>query len=181
MQTHHARTGAARDERGFTILESMVALSILAVGLLGLAGVLGAGLNRLSEAPTDLIARQKVAEAIENVYASRDNDLRTWAEIRNVADGGVFLDGAQPMNTAGNDGLVNTGDAGEAIETLIEPGNDGLLGTADDVTISLSNMTRTITITDVSAQLRRLTVTVVVTTGRGPRTYSVTTMISSYA
>jgi prepilin-type N-terminal cleavage/methylation domain-containing protein len=181
MKTRHASTNPARDERGFTILESLVALSILAVGLLGLAGVLASGLTRLAEAPTDLIAREKIAEAIENVYASRDNDLRTWAQIRNVADAGVFLGGPQPMKTAGNDGLINTGDAGETVETLIDPGRDGKLGTSDDVIVPLSNMTREITITDVSAQLRRLTVTVVVTTGRGPRTYSVTTMISSYA
>jgi prepilin-type N-terminal cleavage/methylation domain-containing protein len=181
MKTHLAPTGPIRDERGFTILESLVALSILAVGLLGLAAVLASGLNRLAEAPTDLLAREKISEAIESVYASRDTRTRTWAQIRNVSNGGVFLDGAQPVKTVGADGLVNTGDTGEVVETLVEPGADGLLGTTDDVKTSLGNMTRQITITDVSAQLRRLTVTVVVTTGRGSRTYTVTTMISSYA
>jgi prepilin-type N-terminal cleavage/methylation domain-containing protein len=170
----------ARDERGFTILETMVALSILAVALLGMAGIMATGLSRMSDTPIDLVARQKVSEAIESVYAARDTRKLTWAQIRNVANGGIFVAGAQPMRTVGNDGLVNTADDG-AVETLVEPGPDGRLGTADDLTTILSNMTRQVTITDVSAQLRQLTVTVVLRTGRGLRTYTVTTLISSYA
>ena len=33
-------------------------------------------------------------------------------DSNNVADGGVFLDGAQPIKAPGNDGLVNTADDG---------------------------------------------------------------------
>jgi Tfp pilus assembly protein PilV len=76
-----------RNEDGFTILESLVALSVLAVGLLGLAGVLAAGLTRLGDTPTDLLARQKIAEAIESVYMARDTRKVTWAQVRNVRGG----------------------------------------------------------------------------------------------
>lgn len=173
------------DERGFTILEALVAVSVLAVGLLGLAGVLAAGLTRLGGAPGDLIARQKAAEAIESVYAARDTRKITWAEVRNVrgasgSDGGIFLDGAQAVRDPGPDGLVNTSDDG-AVETLVQPGPDNLLGTQDDITTPLSQYTREIQIRDVSSGLRELRVTVTVTGTHGRRTYTLTTLVSSYA
>ena len=172
-------------ERGFTILESLVAVSVLAVGLLGLAGVLAAGLTKLGESPTDLIARQRVSEAIESVYMARDTQTTTWAQIRNVlggsgSDGGIFLDGPQPLKLVGLDGLVNTADDG-AIETQIEPGPDNLLGTSDDIIVPLTQITREIQIRDISATLRELVVTVTVVSARGSRAYVVTTLISSYA
>jgi hypothetical protein len=84
------------------------------------------------------------------------------------------------VKTVGADGLVNTADDG-AVENLVEPGNDGLLGTADDLLIPLSQYTREIRIRDISGTLRELQVTVTVTTNRGTRAYTVTTLISSYA
>ena len=58
---------------------------------------------------------QKAAQAIEAVFGARDSHKVTWAQIRNVngasgSDGGIFLDGPQPLPQAGPDGLVNTGD-----------------------------------------------------------------------
>ncbi len=60
-----------------------------------------------------LIAREKAREAIESVHAARDTGEASWATIRNVLDGGVFLDGAQPIKDPGDDGLVNTADDGD--------------------------------------------------------------------
>lgn len=189
----HAAAGTVRgaassrvaEESGFTILESLVALSVLAVGLLGLAGVLAAGLNRLAEAPSDLLARQKIAEAIESVAMARDTGKISWGQVRNVrggtgSDGGVFLDGPQPLRTPGADGLINTSDDG-AVETIIEPGPDGLLGTTDDLSVTLSTYSREIRIRDISGTLREVQVTVIVTSAKGTRAYVVTTLMSSYA
>jgi len=179
------QTSGECGEQGFTILETLVAVSVLAVGLLGLAGVLVAGLTRLSAAPTELIARQKAAEAVENVYMARDTGIRTWAQVRNVrggsgSDGGIFLDGPQSLRDPGADGLINTADDG-AVEQQVQPGTDGLLNTADDVRTSLSQFTREIRIRDISGTLRELQVTVTVTGANGPRSYVLTTLISSYA
>jgi prepilin-type N-terminal cleavage/methylation domain-containing protein len=170
----------SQTDRGFSLIEAMVALGVLAVGLLSLAGVLANGLKNIGESPTDVIARQKVAEAIEAVYTARDTRILTWAQIRNVANGGIFLAGPQPLRTAGADGLVNTADDG-AVETLIQPGPDGLLGTPDDIAVPLTQYTREIRITDVSLMLRQLTVTVIATAGGARRTYTVTTLISSFS
>jgi len=170
---------------GFTLIETMVAVTLLAMGLLGLAGVLAASLRNVGGAASDVVARQKAIEAIESVYAARDSRVLAWARIRNVqggtgADGGVFLDGAQPIRASGTDGLTNTADDGP-VEVSIEPGPDGLLGTTDDISTALSNYTREIRIRDVSFSLRQITVTVTVTSGLRTRTYTITTLISSYA
>ena len=162
-----------------------MALSVLAVGLLGMAGVLAASLKRLGTAPTEMIARQKAAEAIESVYTARDTRTRTWAQIRNVqgasgSDGGVFLDGLQTLREPGADGLMNTADDG-AVETMVQPGTDGLLGTADDVVTPLSNYSIEIRLRDVSITLRSLQITVRVQTVNGSRDFVVSTLISSYS
>lgn len=171
-------------ESGFTFVESLVSVSILAVGLLGLAAVLSAGLTRLTGAPTELVARQKIQEAVESVYMARDTRVITWASVRNQhgatgSDGGVFADGPQPLRDPGPDGLVNTADDGD-IEALTDPGPDLTPGTGDDVRVPLSQFTREIRIRDLSPQLRELEVTVTVNGPHGTKSYVLTTLISSY-
>lgn len=178
-------TPPVRSIRGFSLIETMIAMGILAVGLLGAAAVLTAGMKRLAGSPAQVIATQKAAEAIESVFAARDSHVLTWAQIRNVkgqsgADGGVFLDGPQPLRTPGPDGLVNTADDG-AIETVTNPGPDGKFGTADDQQIPLSNYTREITIRDVEPDLRQITVTITYTNGTGQHKYVLTSFISNYS
>src|SRR3954451_10127999 len=143
-----------RDQSGFSLIETIVAMGILATGLLGLAGVFTMGMAHLATSSANLIAREKAREAIESVHTARDTQTIKWCQIYNVSStrtsdcddqpAGVFLDGAQGVKAPGADGLVNTADDG-AVAKL--PGPDGLLGTTDDVT--LSNFTRTIVITNV--------------------------------
>src|SRR5580704_5053086 len=102
-----------RQDRGFSLIETAMALGVLTVGMLGAAAALTLGMQAVSSSPGDLIATQKAAEAIESVYSARDSHVLTWAQIQNVkgasgSDGGVFLDGPQPIKLAGPDGLVNT-------------------------------------------------------------------------
>lgn len=163
----------------------MVAMSVLAVGLLSLAQILSAGLLAMANAPADIVARQKAVEAIESVYTARDTRVLTWAQIRNAqggsgTDGGVFVDGPQLIRDPGSDGLINTADDG-SVEALTLPGADSRLGTLDDVRVPLSQYTREIRIRDVSATLRELRVTVSVVTATGRRSYVLTTMVSSFA
>ncbi len=170
---------------GFSLVEAMVAMSVLAVGLLSLAQVLSASLVVMARTPIDIVARQKAAEAIESVYTARDTRVLTWAQIRNVqggsgTDGGVFVDGPQAIREPGADGLINTADDGD-VEALVLPGADGRLGTLDDVRAPLSQFTREIRIRDVSATLREIRVTVTTVTAGGSRTYVLTTTVSSFA
>jgi len=187
MESDLVSRGAS--ERGLSLIEVMIAIPVLTVGVLGVAAVMAAGMKNLSSSPGDVIATQKAAEAIEAVFAARDSHKVTWTQIRNVAgatgsDGGVFLDGVQPLKAAGPDGLVNTADDPAGIETIVLPGRDAVLGTADDQHIELSGFTRSITIRDVAnenGQLRTITVTVVYQSGPTQRTYTLSTLISAYS
>lgn len=170
-----------KSEAGFSLVETLVALGILASGLLAVAQVFATGLNTLTAAGPDIIARQKATEAIESVYTARDTRTVTWAEIRNVDDDGVFVGDEQPLRNAGDDGLINTDDDTEEIETVTLPGADGELGTADDIEQELSHYTRQIEIEDVSANLRKLRVTIRYLAGSVKRDYVVETFISSFA
>jgi prepilin-type N-terminal cleavage/methylation domain-containing protein len=177
----------ATQGRGFTLLETMIAILVLSIGVLGLAALLGNGLAFLNGSQADLIAQQKAAEAVECIFTARDTQTVTWAQIQNTGSGGLFLGTAQPMLDPGPDGLVDTtADSAANPSTIIYPGPDGILGTADDVIVQLSdayNMTRTITITNIvnETSVRQIQVTINYQSGRFVRSYTLTTYISQYS
>src|SRR3977135_439922 len=116
-----------------------------------------------ASSPNELTATQKAAEAIESVFSARDSHAVTWAQLRNVSAGGIFLDGQRSVTLPGNDGVVNTADDG-AVESVTFPGPDQTLFTADDTTQTLTNWKREIKITDepgddLRKRVRRITYT----------------------
>jgi prepilin-type N-terminal cleavage/methylation domain-containing protein len=191
-----------RSQHGFTLIEVMIAIVIMAVGMLAVIASFATAINATASAQEDLVARHKALDAMESIYTARNSQQLPFTSLQNVAAGGIFLPGALPLLCAGPDGIVGTGDdvpctapdTGAAcpggVECLVLPGPDGILGTADDVTQSLSNFTRTIafnTVTlptgNINANLIAVTVTVsYVKPGipGPPHTYSVSGLISSY-
>jgi Tfp pilus assembly protein PilV len=151
-------------ESGFSLVETIVAMGILTVGALGMAAVFAQGLKSTATSPNELLATHKAAEAIESVFSARDSRTLTWAQVRNMNDGGVFVGTATPMNVAGADGILNTGDSGETLESE-----------------NLARFSRRIKITDVSAELRSITVTIEYPAGQVTRTYVLTSYISRFA
>ena len=145
-----------------------------------MAGIFVQGMQKTASSPAELIATQKAAEAIESVFSARDSHSITWAQLRNQAQGGIFNNGPKPMTMDGRDGVVDTADDG-AVESVTLPGVDQRLGTADDVTKTLSDFTREIKITDVSTDLRSITVTITFKDGVNTRSYTLTALISSFA
>ena len=184
---------------GFSLVETMIALGVLTVGVLGAAGVLTTGMQKLSTSPGDVVVMQKATEAIEAVFSARDSQRLLWSQLQNVigagSDGGVFLDGPQPLHTSGPDGLVNTIDDDAAIESVVLPGHDQLLGVpwtscvpcaVDDITLVLTQYTREIKIRNVpneNNQLRSVTVTITYLNlnGSALRSYTLTTYMSAYS
>jgi prepilin-type N-terminal cleavage/methylation domain-containing protein len=185
----------ARGEAGFSLIEVVAALSILLVGLLGLAQVFYFGLSIASTSSTQLIAREKAREAIESIHTARDTRIITWDQIRNAGapncaafpgttgnGGGQFMTGIQSLEAAGDDGLVATADD-DGYE--MAPGEDLTLGTADDE--PLEGFRRDVTICDVdgNANLRLISVTIEfdgsAAVGQRTRTYTLTSYISSFS
>jgi type II secretory pathway pseudopilin PulG len=171
-----------KSERGFSLLETIIAIVVLTIGVLSLAGVLGAGLAYMSMSQMDFIAQQKASEAVESIFTARDSGALTWPQILNVADGGIFSAAASPLQDPGPDGIIGTVDDALPVDCIVSPGPDGILGTADDTCAPLSNFTRTIAITtnvNGDTNLRQITVTMNYTAGRFVRQYQLITFISA--
>ena len=165
---------------GFTLIETVFALAIMAGGLLSLAAVFSYGMLHLNSGNSIMIAKEKAAEAIESVFMSRDTLVISWDHVRNQSEGGIFVNAAQPIRETGTDGLVNTADDG-SIETVALPGADGIVGTPDDDLEPLDGFTREIEITDINANLRQIRVIVTYPFGDGTRELVLLTFISAFA
>ena len=162
------------------MVEFLIATVVLLIGLLGVLSLFGYTLLAMRYAEQNLIAKQKAREAIESIFTARNTAQVTFDQIRNVANGGVFLDGLQSLKVPGADGLVGTADDG-AVETMVLAGNDGILGTSDDKTLTLNQFQRQIAIATLNADLRQITVTLRYSPSRGfVRNYQVTSYISRF-
>lgn len=182
-----APNGSSSNETrpGFSFVETVVSLGILATSLLGLGAVFTQGMKMVGGSSGDLVMTQKATEAIESVFTARDTRVLTWGQICNVGatgtcSNGVFKTGALPIKNPGVDGLVNTSDD-TGVETAILPGRDNTIGTSDDETITLDSYTRQTTIVDISAGLRQITVTVTYNDGGTTREFTLVSFISTYA
>jgi prepilin-type N-terminal cleavage/methylation domain-containing protein len=193
------RSERGSQQRGFTIIETMIAIAIMGIGMVTLIAAFATAVGATQNAQENLIARQKTLEAMESVYTARNTQQITFAQIANISSGGIFTNGATQLLGAGPDGLVNTADdttyaasfpcpAGP--ECVVLPGPDGILGTADDKAMSLANFTRQIQIgtvlesdgVTIDPNLKQITVTITYVTGTStvPRTYSVNALISAF-
>ena len=168
-----------------TLIEAAVAILILTIGVTAVAAVFVNGLALMGNSQDTFIAKEKAEEAVESVFAGRDDQNLSWAQILNVkgssgADGGVFVDGPLPINDPGPDGLVNTVDDGAA-EYIVLPGPDGVFGTADDVKVPLVKFQRDIQIRNITGNpnLRTLTVTIT-NVATGAVIYRIQTYISAF-
>lgn len=146
-------------------MECMIALVVLSVGVLSLASFFTQGLKSSNQVQIQYIAEEKAQEALETIFTARDTQMLSFAQIANVSQGGVFLDGPQPLLAPGPDGLVGTADDDTTNPDgiVVGPGPDNILGTADDIKIPLNPwMTRTIAITTLPNQtnLNQITITI---------------------
>jgi type II secretory pathway pseudopilin PulG len=185
-ETTMTQPNTRRTNKGFTLLETMIALLVLVVGILGLAAMLANALTRMQGSQNDFIAEQKAEEAMEAIFTAKYTNNISFAAVANqsVANPtGLFVSIAQPLLLPGPDGLFNSvNDPGTPPDYILLPGPDMLLGTADDIQVPLANFTRTVTITNVGAagDLRQVVITVNYRTGDLPQSYTLTSFISAY-
>jgi prepilin-type N-terminal cleavage/methylation domain-containing protein len=180
MMSGQIRSGLTRRkaQRGFSLIEVLISIVVLTVGMVSMLAMFSVALASTNSAQEDMLAKQEAAETLESIFTARNTSQITWDQIQNKANGGIFLDGAQPVLDPGPDGLDGTADDTNAnpscpgpSQCLVLPGADGVMGTADDVLLPLNNYQRTIAIANVGApgggidsSLRQLTVTVTYTT-----------------
>jgi prepilin-type N-terminal cleavage/methylation domain-containing protein len=144
-------TRRKRGDEGFSLVETLVALTLLAIGLLSLAGVFTMSLARMTGSSWDILAKEKASETMENILAARDAGRLTFANIRNVANGGIFVAGPQALIDPGTDRLIGTADDDATKPDFVRrPGPNGNIDNGgDDEVVTLGNFTREIIITSV--------------------------------
>jgi prepilin-type N-terminal cleavage/methylation domain-containing protein len=177
-------------ERGFSLIEVMVSMVVLTVGLVSLLGVFGLAMASTQTSQEDMIAKQLANEALESIVTARNTAQVSWTQVQNVSNGGIFLDGTNPIYLPGADGIVGTADdvlAGP--QTLTAPGPDGIFGTSDDVQIPLTAYQRTILVSPIydingnlTTTLRSVNITVqyATTQSKLPKSYVLSTFVSQY-
>jgi prepilin-type N-terminal cleavage/methylation domain-containing protein len=174
-------------QKGFTLIETMVAMTVMAFGILSVVAIFTQGLRSSAQAQIQFIAQAKAQSAMETIFTARDTHLLSWAQINNVSKGGVFLDGPRPMLAAGPDGLYGTADDDiNHPDTIITgpPGNNDIISTSGDQVLNLNpNMTRTIAFTPVAgtANLNQVTITINYTSEGQPGQFVLICYISNYA
>jgi prepilin-type N-terminal cleavage/methylation domain-containing protein len=174
-------------QKGFTLLETMIAMAVLSFGILSIVGVYTQGLRTSAQGQLQFIAQAKAQAAMETIFTARDTHVLSWAEINNVSKGGVFVDGPQPMLAPGPDGLLGTADDDvNHPDTIIvgPPGANDIASTAGDKTINLNPMmTRTILFTPVAGtpNLNQITITINYTSQGQPGQFQLICFISNYA
>jgi prepilin-type N-terminal cleavage/methylation domain-containing protein len=190
-------------ERGFSLLEVVISMAVLTVGLVSLLGVFGLAMASTQTSQQDMIAKQLANEALESIVTARNTAQLGWDDIQNVGSTncpnsgvspcGLFMNGANPiyqtLTTGIGAGLVGAFNHSASVQTLTEPGPDGIYGTADDTVIPLTGYQRTILISqvvdsngNVVSTLRGINISVQYSTTqtRLPRTYVLSSFISQY-
>lgn len=202
MKVNRSKSARVPDHSGFSLIEVMVSMVVLTCGLMALLSALGIMMAATQTSQQDLIARQLASEAMESIFNARNTSQIGFTAIANTTANppGIFLPNALPILCAGADGILDTADDSACltasgatcpnggVECLTEPGPDGILGTADDVIVSLNNFTRTVTITpliengNVDPTLAQVQITINYTVPNGGHTKSYTLIdyISQY-
>lgn len=120
-----------REETGFSLVETIVALVILLIGILGTMTAISFGILSMQESEKRVLAKEVARSTMETIFSIRDMkafDPQTgepydWSafQVSNGSNGGVFSGGWKPVRE--------------------NPGDDGIFGTADDACAAGTNCT----------------------------------------
>lgn len=164
---HHQSCSSSQSDSGFSLLEMVVAITLLTIGLLGVASAIGYAIVASNHGRSITNTKLLAVSMLEQMETLRDTNSLTFGQIANVGQvddhGAVkvfagFQPGFQQVSTnPGPDGIFGTAD------DLIDAGPDRKFGTIDDFVnpnFALVGVTRQIQITDLSARLKKIQVTV---------------------
>jgi type IV pilus assembly protein PilV len=177
-------------EKGFSLIEVVIAIVVMAVGLLALSGTLVVGVS-LPEYARKRETANRLANAImENIIAAKETSrpgFNSFNTLSYADAGGRFLTpigardsslGARAILEAGADGVYGTVDDGPLpMRMQLDPGPDGLYTArrhpndtawpGDDKTKALAEYTYKVFITDLAVGSKQIEVRVYFLTPSG--------------
>lgn len=163
-KTSRAQSSKLSDQRGFSLLEMLMATLIMTIGLLGVAHSIGYALLASNRGRGITNAKLLIVAVQEQMETLRDTGQLTFAEISNShVDGSTFSyfpSEFMPVSAfPGPDGIYGTND------DLVSPGPDGFYFSPDDVedtSRARPNVMRQILISPIPNEplLKKITITV---------------------
>lgn len=163
----HHRGSEKPSDSGFSLLEMVIAVTLLTVGLLGVASAIGYAMVASNHGRSVTNTKLLAVSILEQMETLRDTNSLTFDQIANVGEvddrGAVkifagFQPGFQQVSiNPGPDGIFGTED------DLIDAGDDGRFGTGDEFinpSFALVGVTRQIQITNLSTTLKKIQVTI---------------------
>ena len=164
---NNCRRSIKRSDSGFSLLEMVVAITLLTVGLLGVASAIGYAMVASNHGRAITNTKLLAVSILEQMETLRNTGNLTFGQIANVGQvnntGAArnfvgFPAGPQQVSTnPGPDGMFGTAD------DLVDAGNDQIFGTPDDFVnpnFALVGITRRIQITSLSSSLKKVQVIV---------------------
>lgn len=150
-------------ESGFSLIEAIVAIFILTVGLIGTAAALGYAVHYGTISRNVTAAKSMIVAQIEEIEALRNSNRLEYKQIANIGEvdnsgSAVVFDGFstgfQEMSlNPGPDGVNGTAD------DVRDPGPDGTYGTGDDFdnpALVRSGYQKQVIITNLTATMKRI-------------------------
>jgi prepilin-type N-terminal cleavage/methylation domain-containing protein len=155
-----------RSDSGFSLLEMVVAITLLTVGLLGVASAIGYAMVASNHGRSVTNTKLLAVSILEQMETLRDTNNLTFGQIANV--GNVDDTGAVKAFAGFQPGFQ---------QVSINPGPDGIFGTVDDLidpvnccygdgddqvnpSFALVGVTRQIQITNLNSKLKKIQVTI---------------------
>lgn len=152
---------------GFSLLEMVIAITLLTIGLLGVASAIGYAMVASNHGRLITNTKLLAVSILEQMETLRDTNNLTFGQIANVGQvsntgAARIFDGFQPgfqqvSINPGPDGIFGTAD------DLVDPGPDGQFGTGNEFinpNFALVGVTRQIQITNLSSTLKKIQVTI---------------------
>lgn len=190
-------TRKATTQGGFSYIDVMIAIVILMVGVLAMAGALAANLVRSMESEKRVMAKQLALSTIESILSAKDIEragvVDGWESIRNVQTSlpageinGIFLTGYNPVRLdEGWDGVAGTVD-----DACSGSGACIVTGRPNNTSALVTGFQREIVITDVAdaerpsppnpITRRRIDVNIKYFVNQATRTESTSTIVTNY-
>jgi type II secretory pathway pseudopilin PulG len=180
----------SKDESGFSILDVMVAITILMVGIMAMVSAMTSAVVMTNSGQQQLQAKQIAVSTMESIFSAHDINVLGYSSIQNITSGscpgtcttppcGVFPTGDLKVYAAyGPDGVAGTCDDSYGL--------DGLPNTSDD-TPAIQGFTRQIIITGIDkpsdipgSNLRQIQVIVSYPVGKTRMQQTLTSYIANY-